>query len=79
MGARWNGLNATQQVLCRAVKPLSIRAVRGGALPRHPLIEFMAHVPARHPAGGLRPCKSSVLKICQPRSGPRIEFGAGFG
>jgi hypothetical protein len=43
-------LNATQQVLCRAVKSLSIRAVRGVALLSHPLIEFMAHVPARHPA-----------------------------
>ena len=47
----------------RALKPLSIRAVRG--LPGHPLIEVMAHLAA----GILWPCKSSVLKISRSRSG----------
>ena len=40
MGGYWNGtLHATRQGLCRAVKPLSIRAVRG-SLPGQPLIEL---------------------------------------
>jgi hypothetical protein len=60
-GVCWKGtLQATQQVPCRAVKPLSIHVVRV-SLPGHPLIEFMVHILVHHPTG-----RPAVVQIFYP-------------